>query len=559
MRMMRNLFGLAVVLIALAVGANAQTVVFNGIGSSALFLELGQGAHSTATGAPGAACVWSNNTGVFQATDPTTGQPESGNFWVAWTTGGGHGTCSSPASGYVIYAYLQTDSTVGDRCLFNGCTIGTTSTSPTTLATNNLILPTGEQTNLPSVVWTALDGLAVSVAGTDIRPEDAAFATLRATKPCGTPVVSGSQYLGLGYNQTTPAYHLPIESAYSSSSFNVTPFTLPSSFTVTRLGAVPIVVFANPGNATGFGSLTNLTRTQLAHFLDGSYGKTSDVGTSGSFPTTVLIREPLSGTYNTMEYAVPNTTTNSLNTGLNLETSQDVGKNQLTTPIVEENCNGTIPRTNPLNIESEDESGAYRNRVIGTGQMVSTVLNLPNPISPLPAQTTDTLGYAFWSTANFANATSTFNSTLHEWIPGNAKYIQIDGVDPLLDNYTTSNGALPTSGNSLLGDVTFNNLKNGDYPIWSFLRLVNLSTASTDTTDAVAALNAAAQTFVSGPTATEPDFVPISSINILRSHFMPPGITTTPSNGTSGCTSEAGGDVGGVIINAGDCTTGLRM
>ncbi len=228
-----------------------------------------------------------------------------------------------------------------------------------------------------------------------------------------------------------------------------------------------------------------------------------------------------------MEYAVPNTTTNSLNTGLNLETSQDVGKNQLTTPIVEANCNGTIPRTNPLNIESEDESSAYRNRVIGTGQMVSTVLNLPNPISPLPAQTTDTLGYAFWSTANFANATSTLSST-GKWIPGNAKYIQIDGVDPLLDNYTTSNGALPTVGNDLLGDVTFNSLKNGDYPIWSFLRLVNLSTASTGTTDAISSISDAAQTFVTG--STEPDFVAISAItsSILTSRLrgLPPLLPT---------------------------------
>ncbi len=44
MRMMKIVFGIAGVLIALSAGANAQTVVFNAVGSSAQFLELGQAA-----------------------------------------------------------------------------------------------------------------------------------------------------------------------------------------------------------------------------------------------------------------------------------------------------------------------------------------------------------------------------------------------------------------------------------------------------------------------------------------------------------------------------------
>jgi len=541
MRMMKNLFGIAAALIALTAVANAQTVVFNGIGSSALFLELGQAAGSSTSATLaglGATCVWSNNSSVISATDPTTSQTESGNSWIAWTPVSAKlapsSTNCAASSSTTIYAYLQTDSTVGDRCLFNACTIGATSsaTSPTSLSTSGLIFGTSGEVALPTTVWTALSGSVVSVAGTDIRPEDAAFATLRATTGCNTAVDS-SQYLGLGYTSGGTA----IKSEYSSSSFHVTNFTLPTtsgSFAVTKVGAVPIVVFVNPGNTSGFGStsFTNILHTDLAHFLDGTYGKTSDgsTGISGIYPTTVLIREPLSGTYNTMEYNVPNTTV--------LETSQDVGVNQI---AAQKNCSGTAVLSNPLNIASNDDTSAYRNRVIGTGQMISTVLTLPAPLDTSTAQTTDTLGYAFWSTANFKNATS-----------ANAKYLEIDGVDPLVTSYSTTSGELPTSSNSLLTDVNFAHVIDGTYPIWSFLRLVNLGTASSAVTTAVADITSASQDFAA--LSSQPDFVPIASMSRIRSHFAPPSISfpvsSVPANGSGGScsTTEAGGDVGGVIL-----------
>jgi hypothetical protein len=563
MRMMKNLFGIAAVFIALAASAHAQTVAFNGIGSSAQFLQLGQAAGTSTTGTPpgkGATCVWSNNTSAVSATDPTTGQTETGNAWIAWTPGSPLG-CSSVGAGTTIYAYLQTDSVVGDRCLFNGCTIGATSTSPAGTASSGLIFGTSGEVSLNSTVWSALissTNHVVDAAGTDIRPEDAAFATVRAVKtttlPCGTAIDS-TQYLGLGYTAaTTTSPGTPIQSEYSSSIFHVAtfPFSATSSFTVTPLGAVPIVFFVNPGHATGFGSLSGLTVTQLAHFLDGTYGQTQDVGTTGHFATTVLIREPLSGTYNTVEYAVPNTSDLGGTAG-QLATSQDVGKNQLSGQV---NCNATTggPLENPLNFQSSDNTTGYRNRVIGTSQMINTVLTLPAPLNPSTPQTTDTLGYAFWSTANFKNATLT-----------NAKYLQV-GVtsggtttyyDPLVDSYATTSGELPTSGNGFLPDVTFNSLKNGDYPVWSELRLVNLGSSALP---AVTDLANLAQAFVEG--STEPDFVPVASLNVVHSHFTPPTVTYPPSaapNNGGNCGTEAGGDVGGVILNAGNCTTGERQ
>ena len=143
MRVMTKLFGIAMALAASAVTGRAQTVVFNAIGSSAQFLEAGLAAGSATTASPaglGATCVWSKNsanTGALEAKDPTTAQTESGNAWVAWTPGSG-GTCAAPATNSQIYAFLQTDSTVGVRCYFNKCTMGA-ATSPAGTAPDGLI------------------------------------------------------------------------------------------------------------------------------------------------------------------------------------------------------------------------------------------------------------------------------------------------------------------------------------------------------------------------------------------------------------------------------------
>jgi hypothetical protein len=232
----------------------------------------------------------------------------------------------------------------------------------------------------------------------------------------------------------------------------------------------------------------------------------------------VLIREPLSGTYNTVEYTSINT--------VGLQTSQDNG-----------NCNGTLANTNPLHIASSDNANGYRNRVIGTGEAVKELLALP-----------DSLGYSFWSTANFKNATST-----------TARYLTVNGYDPLYDssatNYSTIKNTIPTANNGYLSNVTFTDLNNGNYPAWSVLRLVS-STAGYAYANNLAT---AAQNFIS---SSRPDFVPASSLTRVRSHFVPPSVTfsstNTPNNGGS-CGTEAGGDVGGVILALNTCTTGSRQ
>lgn len=500
---------------ALATTAQAQTVEMKGLGSSALFLEAGLAASAaTGSGGLGATCVWSTSvSNAVVATDTSTGTSiaDSGNAWVAWTPSGS--SCTTIDASTHIWSYLQTDSVVGNRCLFNGsaCTIAYPTSNP---AASNLILASGE-INLPIDVANALNSASVNAAGTDIRPEDAKFAMNRALTACGTPLpvnaTTNSQYLGLGYTNGSVINH-----AVGTGSFNVIDFTLPASFNVTPVGATPVlVVVHSDGTSTGFGdpSITNISSTTLAKFLDGSYSYTAQVlspSTTSGPGATVLIREPLSGTYNTMEFNAPNTTVN--------QTSQDVG---LTQPIGQVYCYN--PTTNPaLNVTTA--SGGARQRAIGTGQELAQVRTINN-----------SLGYGFWSVANFSGFTSSTTQ----------KYLTVDGVEPLLKSTVTHTGVIPTTGTTAMRNVDLHTTADGSYPIWSMIRLVGLGTTAPA---GVSSLATAAQNFVSfNSTTARPDFITPSALTVVRSHFTPPTVATTPNNGD--CTApEAGGDVGGQVL-----------
>ena len=534
--------------LAFAATSHAQTVVFNAVGSSAQFLELGQAAVSTGSGlSPAPTCLWTSKTAVV-ATDGSThggGATDTGSAWVAWNPGtaGNNSTCNTVGSTTQVYGFLQTDSVVGVRCLSNGCTVANSGGGATTA---NLIYPTGttagttENSTLPTAVAAAFStSVPVNVAATDIRPEDALFAITRATTACGTAIDqytgstpgSATQYLGLGYSNGDS-----IHSFYSSSSFHVIQFSLPSSYTVTPVGASPIVVAVSSTDASGTGfnssNITNLNRASLALFLDGSIGETEDALKPGSTattkPTTVLIREPLSGTYNTMEYNVPNS--------VELQTSQDVGSAQPSSTV---NCSGAVPKWNTESTSMGTlVSGAVRNRVIGTGQMIAELFGTSGDTAP-----ENGLGYAFWSQANFAPAASSLSAV---------KYLTVDGVDPILTSY--SNGTIPTTTTEL-NNVTFANVTNGTYPIWSLLRLV---TTGSGATTAAQNLAKAVGSFAISNHDWIPYFTSTGAVNlhVERAHFTPPGLYSStaapaPQNGFCGLVSgktEAGGDVGGVVI-----------
>jgi hypothetical protein len=539
-KLVTGFFVLAAVLLALPASSHAQSPLLNGIGSSGLFLEVGEAAFAGA----GGTCAWSTSTAsLVVATDTSTGSAltDTGNSWVVWVPTGGN-DCSSNATPASVWSYLQTDSVVGDRCLFNGalstpsCTIsygGAAGAAPSGL------IEGGTEVNLPAAVAQVLSGgsgfpgLAPNYSGTDIRAEDAEFATTRALTPCGSVVGTGhfgsvttNQYLGLGYNNGDS-----IMSDYSSSVFHVISFSLPSNFFTQPVGADPILVAVNSTDAVGVGfnspNITNLNRSTLALFLDGSVGETRDAlqpedPETTSKPVTVLVREPLSGTYNTMEYNGPNT--------VMLQTSQDVGANQ---PASQQNCSGSAVLSNPMSIENT-HFGSFRNRAIGTGQELKETFAI-----------NDALGYGFWGVSNFAAA------------PNTAKYLTIDGVDPLFPSYNTLLGVIPTTS-AQLAKITFTHMKDGTYPIWSLLRLVYVNSSLATP---ILNLAEAAGTF---STSAHPDFVPfyaksgltyIDNFKVERSHFTPPGIGYTTAVKNPACKTdptaqslEAGGDVGGVPI-----------
>ena len=565
---MKNLYkallAVAIVAMAFSTQMQAQSVVLNGLGSSAMFLELGLAASSTTVGTIHANCVWSENTNTAEASDTAASTADKGSAWVAWTEGGG--TCAAPGSTSSIYAYLQTDSVVGNRCIFDStCTMNYSAASGTAPA--GLILTGGVancgttgECDLPATIASKL-AVKPNFAGSDIRPEDAAFAIARAQGTCGTAIGSTS-YLELGY---TSGSVIDGSTEGLSSSFNVVNFGLSSNYTVTPLGAVPVLVVVASSDTTGnaITQFSNLSSADLAKLLDGTYSTASAAGGTGTDNIYTFEREPLSGTYNTMEYNVPNTITNSAYSITGNYTSQDVGQDQLAS---QKDCSSTtfikITNTgitwtgsaNPMVIPS-NANGSTRFRSIGTGNELKSV-RLFNDTTT--SALTNNLGYGFWSVANFAGFAAPLKNNAGNAVT--AKYLEVDGIDPLNKIRVTYTGTIPTAGTTALADVDLHTVENGTYPIYSMLRLV-ANTPTSGTTTAINALTGAVQDFVSfGTTTSRPDFAPLADMTVVRSHFIPPagtGLPTTANNGGS-CGTEAGGDVGGVVLASGSCVTNER-
>src|SRR5262249_42708050 len=154
-----------------------------------------------------------------------------------------------------------------------------------------------------------------------------------------------------------------------------------SGFTTLTVGAQPILVAVGPVPAasnTGIGAAKDINMFTLTLFYQGVLGRSTDLfGPTVTNPITTLVREPLSGTYNTFEYSVANPS--------QFHGSQD-----------DNNCSGNVVFSNPMHLQSTNgQALAYRRRVIGTGQMVAQ----------LQAATVgdDRLGYFFWSAGNAAN------------------------------------------------------------------------------------------------------------------------------------------------------------
>jgi ABC-type phosphate transport system substrate-binding protein len=490
----------------LASTAYAQNIPpqFVGAGSSAMFITFGFAARIGPT--PCGDHNWSKKNGATINDSRGGGivPVETGNVWVVWD--------DTPEPNRNVCVYVSVDSGVGVRAFF---AVPTATVAVDPILSGNpgdqlvpLPLMPADEASLPANIQADINGQAVNAAMTDIRPEDALFATNRALAPLD-PARNG-----LGYGPGPVGS--PILSAFSGKKATPVAFALSGvdpisgspigfNYATTSVGASPVMVFVNiTNNAVGHfgqsGAFVNINRFILARVLNGTLTRIHDIEIKDccdpAFPLHAMLREPLSGTYNTMEFNIPRSA--------EIGTSQEIGV--------------TPPADNPLNQTAAD--GATRQRVIGTGEMVTEVTNTP-----------DSIGYAFWGFGNFASAAT----------QANTRYITVDSVDPIQSERTT--GQFPTCAVAPCHPAAFNffGLKYGGYPIWTYLRVVTVKPVPAGV---LSLINDARN-----EAANIPDFVASNNLNIFRSHYTQVGVA--PHNGHLAGFPESGGDVGGAVYIVG--------
>jgi len=485
------------VAVIMLVGSNAfakPSVLVNAAGSSGAFQAFALAALQGTCGTNS----WTKKSTAAGVDGRSASIPlEVGNIWIIWDN-----------AKTKVCSYLAVDSVIGQQ-LFFAVPRATLSIPASSIGTagDNLI-PTQTDTTLDSAVYSALNGKVFNAAPTDIRPEDALFAENRALASLN------SSYSGLGYGPGPIG--TPIVSTFSGSTstpvaFNLTgndPITgqTVKSYTTTNVGAQAVMVVVNnlqtgsKGNFSNVAAFQNVNRFDLTQAVNGTYGSTRDLSSASGLPAVplnVILREPTSGTYNTMEFNIPR--------NLEFNSTQELGVNP-----------GAGGNNNPLNLPNS--GGGWRKRAIGNGEELKQVANSANG---------DVIGYGFWSTGNFAAYVD------------DVRYLTVDGVDPLFSSY--SGGFFPTCTIPCPGIVQFTNVLNGSYPIWNVLRV----TTSKPIPSGVSSLIAAAQSAVVN---VSPDFVPINAMNVFRSHFSRPESKRPISNGHISGVPEAGGDVGGTVI-----------
>ena len=197
------------------------------------------------------------------------------------------------------------------------------------------------------------------------------------------------------------------------------------------------------------------------------------------FPINVILREPLSGTYNTFEFdeirRFGGTTGNQTKNTSGLFAKP---------PFISQESNAQISaggNLNPLQNQctagfQDTDTEGKRFRAVGSGDLVSDV-----------KATADTIGYAFFS---FSNVSSIAASQSYG-------YLMIDGIDPLFADYennagnpgqpaqpaspatwgelpTCTPGGTPDCTKSAIwaGGNSYPNVANGTYPAWSEVRMI---------------------------------------------------------------------------------------
>jgi hypothetical protein len=555
-----------------------------GSGSSAQFLTAALAADSfaqtQATSEGNCPYHWTakNAANVIDNRDGSAIQPELGSVFIVWTA-----SCTNSNSNVLdIWTDIQVDSTVGVREFMAQEATGSgaqvqiipgasgalvpCSAPPTSCLwpdnTADVASITASSTVAVALGTSATGGQHLNVGLTDIRPEDALYATNRAYATLNT-----TNWAGLGYKNVTnigwPIYTnqgtntKAVPTAFALSGNDPISHIAVRSYETVPLGAAPIVfAFNNTGNGgvfdptvanliTGVG-VTGAASKKLAHLFDGTTACDTHSAAFGGNddglgnPISLVLREPLSGTMNTTEFTVFRSFGNTTD-------SQEKG---VITPVQ------TTGPYNPLDLGCPTHG--HRVRAIGTGEVINAIAE--NPAQPDPSS----LGYFFWGFANAfkISGTNVNYLTLSE----TATSARIDPIGLATTNQKLSACGSGTTacGESLWTGNSFPSLRNGTYPAWSLLRWVVDPSTDSDTFGPKALANAA-QGFVVTSFA---DFVPLDTpsdseggLQIYRSHFKETlaGQPATVNNGSvvgacganQACTlaggTESGGDVGGAI------------
>ena len=550
----------------------------------------------------------------------------TGNVWVVWIENCTSGTCSTSD----VWLQESVDATIGIRCFtavqtggVQGC--GLQELSPTGTASDQIISKSPQQlwpdgnvdttlgvTADPSIYNALNFGLNVNVALTDLRPEDALYATKRAY---GT--LNSSTYNDLGYiNVTnkigsqiytdqgilqgtggTGTFAQPVNFALAGQADPFGTGTV-SSYTVYPLGAAPMVFIANNGGSATFprnlvtGVTPDLHATgqvyPLANLFDGT--KSCDThnlafggpGDGLGNAVNLFLREPTAAAMNIVEFTLFRTFDNS-------KDSQETG---VTSP------NGGSPY-NPLQLQCSASTATgkgYRSRALSTSEEIGTSgkYGLLGPLVNASAS----LGYIFTGWGNLGK----FGGS------ANYNYLTLDGVDPIFSSPTSvtygtcfnasntpeysgqicalngnaneqcSGSYVCTAGGNIAQTVplcntatcssdfwgsegSYPNLRNGTYLAWAVQRWI--ANASSDPYGP-SRLAQEAQNYVNQDIT---DFVPFSAcpvgqltcttptdgLNVFRSHFTPSGVTTgcTLSNGTVTTANAFNG--GNTLGGGGEC------
>jgi hypothetical protein len=438
---------------------------------------------------------------------------------------------------------------------------------------------------------------------TDIRPEDALYATTRALSAYSTT----NGLAGLGYAQSacgslSANQGCPIYDAFKKGKiFNVLNFKLTGTdpvttatvptYTTLSTGAAPIVVLVSNTDTASLGlgstssgnyNFTNINRAVLSNVFQGTTSCTGDILASpqgAGQPLNIIIREPLSGTYNTFEFTGVRTLSGSATATVkqnSISTKQwlsddssgqefDPYGNLTTGPATNStdttNCDQTSgnryatgavacgdPLFNPLNSCGTGNVNAYKARGIGTGEEVKATLGLDNVSGGLTVK--DGIGYAFWSYQNFApSATGCPTNGVSGDVSCSSylgHYLTVDGIDPLFPNAGTpvdaSNNTIPggsynlpqcaavqnANNNFPCQQIPFSHIYDGSYPLWSQLRFVTMANVTNKQITPAGAINmlAAAETEANDTRFLLSDFVPLLK-NVTGTYTQGIGAVTT--------------------------------